>query len=121
MEKRELTCIGCPLGCQITVTLNNGEVIEVKGNTCNRGLNYAKKEVTAPERTFTGSIKIIGGTIAKVSVKTDKEVPKEKMIKVAEKVKTITTKAPIHIGDIIVNKILGTDANLVATKTVLKK
>ena len=33
MEKRDLTCIGCPLGCQITVTMENGEVTDVKGNT----------------------------------------------------------------------------------------
>ena len=121
MEKRELTCIGCPLGCQITVTLDNGVVMEVKGNTCNRGLNYAKKEVTAPERTFTGSVKIKGGTIAKVSVKTDREVPKGKMLKVAETVKNVSTKAPIKIGDVIVKKVAGTDANLIATKNVLKK
>lgn len=121
MENRELTCIGCPLGCQITVTLENGVVTEVKGNTCNRGLNYAKKEVTAPERTFTGSVKISGGNVAKVSVKTDKEVPKDKMLKVAEAVKKISTKAPISIGDVLVKKISGTDANLIATKNVLKR
>ena len=29
METRELTCIGCPMGCLVTVTLDNGEVKEV--------------------------------------------------------------------------------------------
>ena len=48
MEKRDLTCIGCPLGCQITVTMENGEVTDVKGNTCPRGDKYAREEVTNP-------------------------------------------------------------------------
>ena len=50
MEKRDLTCIGCPLGCQITVTMENGEVTDVKGNTCPRGDKYAREEVTNPTR-----------------------------------------------------------------------
>ena len=48
METRELTCIGCPLGCALTVTMNGKEVVEVKGNTCKKGDIYARKEVTNP-------------------------------------------------------------------------
>ncbi len=49
METRELTCIGCPLGCALTVTMNGKEVVEVKGNTCKKGDIYARKEVTNPD------------------------------------------------------------------------
>ena len=45
MEKRQLTCIGCPLGCQITVTMENGEVKDVAGYTCARGEKYAREEL----------------------------------------------------------------------------
>ena len=45
METRELTCIGCPLGCALTVTMNGKEVVEVKGNTCKKGDIYAKKSL----------------------------------------------------------------------------
>lgn len=48
MEKRELICIGCPMGCPMTVTMENGEVLSVSGNTCKRGDVYARKEVTNP-------------------------------------------------------------------------
>ena len=47
---RELTCIGCPMGCPLTVTMEAGEVISVTGNTCKRGDIYARKEVTNPTR-----------------------------------------------------------------------
>ena len=46
METRELTCIGCPMGCALTVELNGSEVVSVTGQTCKRGEDYAKKEVT---------------------------------------------------------------------------
>ena len=47
METRELICIGCPLGCPLTVRLD-GEQLEISGNTCKRGEDYARKEVQNP-------------------------------------------------------------------------
>ena len=60
MEKRELTCIGCPLGCAITVTLEGSEVKEVVGFTCKRGKEYACKEVTNPTRIVTSTVRLTG-------------------------------------------------------------
>ena len=37
MEERKLTCIGCPMGCPLTVVMNGKEVVGVTGNTCKRG------------------------------------------------------------------------------------
>ena len=75
MEVRELTCIGCPLGCQLTVTMGENE-IKVEGNTCPRGEAYAKKEVTNPTRIVTSTVRVEGGTIERVSVKTASDIPK---------------------------------------------
>ena len=66
MEVRELTCIGCPLGCQLTVTMGNDE-IKVEGNTCPRGEAYAKKEVTNPTRIVTSTVRVEGGTIERAA------------------------------------------------------
>ena len=60
MEKRELTCIGCPLGCSITVTLENGEICDVTGYTCKRGHDYARKEVTNPTSIVTSTVRRTG-------------------------------------------------------------
>ena len=62
MEVRELICIGCPLGCPLTVRME-GEQIEVSGNTCKRGEDYAKKEVLHPARTVTSSVHVRGGAL----------------------------------------------------------
>ena len=63
MEKRELTCIGCPMGCPLTVELENGAVTAVYGNTCPRGDAYARKEVTAPTRIVTTTVRVTGGVL----------------------------------------------------------
>ena len=79
MEERKLICINCPLGCSLTVTLNGGEVVSVTGNTCPRGEAYGRKECTHPTRIVTGTVRITGGTLPVVSVKTASDIPKEKM------------------------------------------
>ena len=81
METRNLICIGCPLGCPVTVTID-GENINVTGNTCPRGADYAKKEVLSPTRIVTSSIRVDGGDIAMVSVKTKSDIPKSKIFDV---------------------------------------
>ena len=103
MEKRELTCIGCPLGCSITVTLNGKEVTSVTGNTCSRGAIYAKKEVTDPTRIVTSSVRVTGGTAPMVSVKTKEDIPKSMIFDCTNALKDITVAAPVRIGDVILS------------------
>jgi CxxC motif-containing protein len=79
METRELICINCPLGCALTVTLENGEVTRVTGNTCPRGEAYARKECTNPTRIVTTTVRVEGGRLPVVSVKTASDIPKEKL------------------------------------------
>ena len=58
----ELTCISCPLGCPLKVeTDGQGQVLSVSGNTCKRGEAYGKKEVAAPTRTVTSTVRLVGG------------------------------------------------------------
>ena len=67
MEEKNLICINCPLGCPLTVTLENGEVKKVEGNTCPRGEAYAKKELTNPTRIVTSTVKVKGGKLVRLS------------------------------------------------------
>lgn len=76
---RELTCIGCPLGCSITVTMNGTDVVSVTGNTCPRGDAYARKEVTNPTRIVTSTVRVEGGISPMVNVKTASDIPKAKI------------------------------------------
>ena len=118
MEKRELICIGCPLGCMVTVTMENGAVTAVEGNTCKRGDDYARKEVTNPTRIVTSTVMVQGGSDVTVAVKTRSDVPKDKIFDCGKALKGITVKAPVHIGDVIVADVAGTGVDIVATSEV---
>jgi CxxC motif-containing protein len=75
-ETRQLTCISCPMGCPLTVEMENGVIVNVLGYTCRRGEEYARKEVTNPRRTLTSVIPVLNGEIDMVSVKTRTDIPK---------------------------------------------
>ena len=61
MEKRERICIGCPMGCPLTVQLEDGEILSITGQTCKRGEVYARNEVTNPTRIVTSTVMVEGG------------------------------------------------------------
>ncbi|MCD8020036.1 MAG: DUF1667 domain-containing protein [Clostridiales bacterium] len=119
MEKRELTCIGCPLGCQVTVTMDNGEILDVTGNTCPRGDKYAREEVTNPTRVVTSIVRVNGGNLAAVSVKTQSVIPKDKIFETLEEIKPVIVDAPVKIGDVIVPNVAGTGVDIIATKNIV--
>lgn len=121
MEKRELICIGCPLGCPLSVTLENGEVTSVVGNTCPRGDAYARKEVTNPTRIVTSTVRVEGGTYAMVSCKTASDIPKDKIFAVTNALKSVCAKAPVAIGDILVENVANTGVNIIATKDIAQE
>lgn len=118
MEKRELTCIGCPLGCSITVSMNGSEVLAVEGNTCKRGSEYARKEVTNPTRIVTTTVSVTGGRDTTVSVKTGMDIPKEKIFDCVRALKGVTVSAPVHIGDVILSDVAGIGVDIIATSNV---
>ena len=120
METRELTCIGCPMGCPLTVEIENNEVKSVTGNTCKRGEDYAKKEVTNPTRIVTSSVVVKGGVLAAVSVKTKEDIPKGKIFDCVKALKEVEVKAPVYIGDVVLTDVAGTGVDVIATKNVLE-
>lgn len=118
MEQKNLTCICCPLGCQITVEVEKGKVVSITGNTCKRGDDYAQKEVIAPTRIVTSTVKVIGGNSPTVSVKTKSDIPKDKIFDCVKALKEVEVQAPVKIGDIILSSVADTGVDIVATKTV---
>ncbi len=118
MEVRNLTCIGCPLGCALTAKPNPDGTYEVSGYTCKRGLDYAKKELTNPQRTVTSTVRVLGGEANVVSVRTAGDVPKNAIFQVMEAINALIVPAPIAIGDVLAEDIAGTGVALTATKAV---
>ena len=118
MNTVNLICIGCPLGCPLTVEMEGSEVKAVSGNTCPRGDAYARKEMTNPTRIVTSTVRVVGGHLAMVSVKTASDIPKGKIFDCVKALKDVEVKAPVKIGDVIVENVAGTGVNIIATKNV---
>ena len=108
--KRTLTCIECPIGCEIEVELEEGKVISVKGNNCPRGKVYAEAEVVCPKRVVTSTVRAENGEM--IPVKTDRPVRKDAIFEVMAKINATTCKMPVALGDVLVENICD-DANLV--------
>lgn len=116
-EIRELICINCPMGCPLTVTLEDGVVTSVKGNTCPRGDTYGRKEVTNPTRIVTTTVPVDGSdTERMVSVKTATDIPKGKIFDVVQALVGVRATAPVEIGDVVLANVAGTGVDVIATK-----
>lgn len=111
----KLTCIGCPLGCQISVNLRDGAIEDISGYTCRRGLEYARSEVTEPVRTITSTVRVNGGKRPVVAVKTKSPIPKDKIQECMDIIFGLSIDAPVAIGDVVCDNIAGTGVDLVAS------
>ena len=111
----KLTCVECPMGCEIEVTLDGEKVVAVKGNTCPRGKAYAENVVTCPRRVLTTSVRAVDGRM--VSVKTASPIKKSETFTVMEKINKIIVSAPVKIGQIICENV-SENVNLVATSVL---
>ena len=120
---KTLTCILCPIGCTLGVQLTDQDTnneYEISGGKCPKGQAYALEEMTSPKRTLQSSIGVEGGHLPLVSIKTSSPVPKEKIMELMAYINDLSFEAPIQIGDILVENILGLGASIVATKNIEK-
>ena len=113
--ERKLTCIICPRGCALTAKIGEGGV-EVSGNGCKRGVDYAVNECTHPMRTVTASVRIANRYNTMVSVKTAAPIPKEKMLDVMALIHGVRLDAPVKLGQCVIADAFGSE--IIATKAV---
>ena len=116
--EQTITCINCPVGCRMTVSLNDaGEVISVTGNTCPRGAKYAKQECTLPLRMIPAVIPAEGSDTP-LSVKTADPVPKRMIPAVMKALKNVRIVSPVTSGQVILPDVCGTGVNIIATRSI---
>ena len=116
--EQTITCINCPVGCRMTVTLSeNGEFLSVTGNTCPRGAKYAQQECTLPERMITAVIPV-SGSETPLSVKTASPVPKKLIASVMEELSKVWVSLPVSIGQVVLADVLNTGVDIIATRSL---
>lgn len=116
----EITCIICPIGCEMTIHHKEGIITKIEDHQCKKGIGYAKEELFDPKRTLTTSMIVKDGDLPLVSVKSDRPIPKDKIFDVMDTISEIDVQAPVKIGDVLVDNITGLNANIIATKNVKK-
>ncbi|HCL98852.1 MAG TPA: DUF1667 domain-containing protein [Fervidobacterium sp.] len=123
-KKKKIICTNCPLGCKINLVYADAdevEIIEAQGNRCKRGLEFAKQEITDPLRVVVTSVRVEDGEIPMASVRSDKPVPLRLMEEIMGVIRQTKVSAPVKRGDIIIENVLNTGANIISTRTVNKK
>lgn len=92
-----MICIGCPLGCNVAVELEDGQITAITGNTCPRGADYVRKEFTDPKRIVTSLVRVKGGELAVVPVKTVSDIPKGQVMDCIRELKAVELNAPVSM------------------------
>ncbi|MDA3901994.1 MAG: DUF1667 domain-containing protein [Desulfuromusa sp.] len=118
IEKKHLVCIGCPMSCPLELTIVDGEIREITGNSCKRGEDYARQEYTAPSRMVSTTITCTSGLWPRLPVKTATAVPKDKVIAIVRILHAIEIEAPVQMGQIILDNIADTGVAVTATRSL---
>lgn len=113
---KELICITCPKGCHLKVDEENGYT--VTGNSCPRGEEYGRAELIHPTRVVTSTVRCTGGSRPRCPVKTNRPIPKGQMFEVMAALDGVTLTAPVAIGQVVIQDVCGTGADIVATKAI---
>ena len=114
--KKNITCIECPVGCELTVDIEDSKVIKVSGNKCPKGLEYARNEVENPVRILTSTVLARGLSAKMVPVRTSGPIPKGMMGPAMREIKKARVTKEVGVGDVICKNLLGLGVDLVATR-----
>ena len=120
-EVREITCVMCPLGCRIKAVIEGDDILTIEGNACPNGEEYVRQEIISPSRILMSVIKCRNCDMPTVSVKTDKAIPKELIWEIMRELRDVEVGPPVNVDDVIIENVLGTGVNIVATRSAVKK
>jgi CxxC motif-containing protein len=121
VEKKHFTCVICPLGCEIDVELQNGNVVSMEGNKCQKGKEFVLQELEEAMRILTTTVPIKGAKWAMLPVRTDKPIPKRLLFKVIEQLADIKLQAPVKMYDVVLKNAAGTGVDVIATRNMKRE
>ena len=114
-----LTCVLCPVGCELEVKRDGSTEVEVSGNQCDKGIPFAVEEVLHPRRNLATSIPVRGTASKMVSVRLSRPVPREMIFPILAEIARLRPEAPVRRGQVLIAGVLGTGVDVIATRTVV--
>ena len=111
---KELICIVCPRGCRLKVDEENG--FSVTGNSCPRGAEYGKNEISDPRRTVTSTVRIDGAAFRRCPVRTSSPIPKAQMFALMDALNDVELHSPVKRGEVVIENVLGTGSDVIVTR-----
>ena len=114
---KEFTCIVCPNGCTLRAEETDGE-ITVTGNTCPKGAEYAKTELTNPTRTLTSTVATAFPAHPVLPVRTSAAIPKGEIKNAMAAINRLVVTTGLKCGDIVVKDFILTGVDLIATDDI---
>jgi CxxC motif-containing protein len=113
--EEKIICVGCPMGCIVTLTVDGGKVTDIEGNRCKQGEKYTVEEYRNPVRILSTTLLTRGSVRPLLPVRTSAPIPRTKMLEVAAALAGIMVSPPVKIGDIVVSKPDGIAVDMIAT------
>ena len=122
MEERVLSmiCVGCPVGCDIKVTVRDKELLSVEGNACPRAVQFARTEIANPVRVFATTVRVSGGRLPVCPVRSRGPVPKDRLFDISRETARIVVPAPVRIGQVVLTDACGSGVDIIATRDLEK-
>ncbi len=117
MPEIQYTCISCPMGCPLTLTVGDDGALTVSGNSCKRGENYAKEEYSAPKRVITATVACSAPEFPRIPVKTATPLPKPMVADLLKELKNVHLSLPVAVGDVVIKNFNGSGVNIVVTRS----
>ena len=124
IETLQFNCTTCPSECLLTVEVErsaDGAVAEVRsvtGNSCPRGDKFAHQELTCPMRVLTTTEADSGSDEALLPVRTSEALPLALHAQAMNFIRGLEVKAPIRMGDVVLEDLLNTNIDLIASMDI---
>jgi CxxC motif-containing protein len=117
--REKVICVGCPMGCLVNLTIDNGVITAIEGNRCKQGEKYANEEYRNPVRTLTTTLLTQGSSQPLLPVRTSKPVHRQKMLSIVTALAGVKVKPPVRIGEVVVSQPEGVIVDIIATADMI--
>ena len=116
--KKEVICVVCPRGCIVNVEYKGNDVVQITGNKCKKGIDFAKEEAIDPKRILTTTLGIDSSSFRRIPVRSSEPVSRDKILNIVREIKRIKVKPAIKMGDVIAKNFMDTGIDIIASMDI---